>query len=133
MTKTLTPLFVAVLLLAGGCASMRAPSLEMLRDLPVVRFGDPIPSGRDYILFFPPDTPISLTTSVKGNIFAKEAEQQLHVTLRRGIYAYKNWVSYDRTSWRVGREIIKGGVRVQLPSYDHPEPGSVTIQMDERS
>jgi hypothetical protein len=132
MTKILTPLIVAVLLLAGGCASMRAPSPEMLRDLPVVRFGDSIPSGRDYILFFPPDTPIPLTTSVKGNIFAKEAEQQLHVTLRRGIYSYKEWVSYDRATWRVGRELIKGDVRVQLPSYDHPEPGSVTIRMDER-
>ena len=132
MRKTLTTLIVAAPLLLVGCASMQAPSPEMLRDLPVVRFGDPIPSGRDYILFFPPDTPISLTTSVKGTIFAKEAEQQLQVTLRRGIYSYKTWVSYDRASWRVGREVIKGDVRVKLPSYDHPEPGSVTIQMDER-
>jgi hypothetical protein len=130
MTKTLKALFVAALLLAGGCASM--PSPEMLRDLPVVRFGDPVPAGRDYILFFPSDTPISLTTSVKGTIFAKEAEQQLHVILRRGIYTYKNWVSYDRVTWRVGREAIKGEVEVKLPGYDHPEPGWVKIRLDER-
>jgi hypothetical protein len=130
MTKILTALIVAAPLLVGGCASL--PSPETLRDLPVVRFGDPVPAGRDYILFFPPDTPISLTTSVTGTIFAKEAEQQLHVTLRRGIYSHKNWVSYDRVTWRVGREAIKGDVEVKLPGYDHPEPGSVKIRMDER-
>jgi hypothetical protein len=131
MTRVLTALTLAVLLQLGGCASL--PSPETLRDLPVVKFGDPVPAGRDYILFFPPDTPIPLTTSVKGNIFAKEAEQQLQVTLRRGIYAYKSWISYDRATWRVGREAIKGDVEVRLPGYDHPEPGSVRIRMDERS
>jgi hypothetical protein len=130
MTKILKALIVAALLLVGGCASL--PSSETLRDLPVVRFGDPVPAGRDYILFFPPDTPISLTTSVKGTIFAKEAEQRLSVTLRRGIYAYKNWVSYDRVTWRVGQDAIKGEVQVKLPGYDHPEPGWVKIRLDER-
>ena len=131
MTKILTALTVALPLLAGGGASL--PSPEALRDLPVVNFGDPVPAGRDYILFFPPDTPISLTTSVKGNIFAKEAEQELQVTLRRGIYVYKNWISYDRAAWSVGREAIKGDVEVKLPGYNHPEPGLVKIRLDERS
>src|SRR5262245_32905312 len=131
MTKVLAAFTAAALLQLAGCAS--PPSTETLRDLPVVKFGDPVPAGRDYILFFPPDTPISLTTSVKGNIFAKEAEQELQVTLRRGIYAYKNWISYDRSTWRVGREVIKGDVEVRLPGYDNPQPGSVKIRMDERS
>jgi len=130
MTKILKALIVAALLLVGGCVSL--PASETLRDLPVVRFGDPVPAGRDYILFFPPDTPISLTTSVKGTIFAKEAEQRLSVTLRRGIYAYKNWLSYDRVTWRAGQEAIKGDVQVKLPGYDHPEPGWVKIRLDER-
>lgn len=130
MTKTLTTLSAAALLLAAGCASV--PSPETLRDLPVVRFGEPIPSGHDYVLFFPSEMPISLTTSVKGTIFAKEAEQQIHVTLRRGIYTYKNWVSYDRVNWRVGQEAIKGAIEVKLPGYDHPETGWVKIRMDER-
>ena len=69
---------------------------------------------------------------MKGTIFAKEAEQRLSVTLRRGIYAYKNWVSYDRVTWRVGQEAIKGDVQVKLPGYDHPEPGWVKIRLDER-
>jgi hypothetical protein len=69
---------------------------------------------------------------VKGTIFAKEAEQRLSVTLRRGIYAYKNWVSYDRVTWRAGQEAIKGDVQVKLPGYDHPEPGWVKIRLDER-
>jgi hypothetical protein len=131
MTKVLTALSLAILLHLSGCASL--PSPETLRDLPVVKFGDPVPAGREYILFFPADTPISLTTSVKGNIFAKEAEQELQVTLRRGIYAYRNWISYDRVTWRVGREAIKGDVEVRIPSYQHPEPGSVRIRMDERT
>ena len=131
MTKILTALTAVALLQLGGCASL--PSSESLRDIPVVKFGDPVPAGRDYVLFFPPDTPIPLTTSVKGNIFAKEAEQELQVTLRRGIYAYRNWISYDRVNWRVGREAIQGDVEVRLPGYNHPQPGTVKIRLDERS
>ena len=126
-------IFVACLpLLTGGCASMQQPSGEALSKLPVVQFGEPVPAGNDYILFFPADKPIPTNVAIKGSIFAKEAEQRLNVTLRRDIYAYRNWISYDRVTWLNGREAIKTDVQIQIPGYAHPEPGLMKIQMDEQ-
>jgi hypothetical protein len=124
-------LLAACALLLGGCASVQ-PSAEQLSKLPVVQFGEPVPAGSDYILFFPADKPIPTNVSIKGSIFAREAEHSLDVTLRKGIYVYKNWISYDRVTWRNGREAIKTDIRVVLPSHAHPEPGFMRVQMDEQ-
>ena len=132
MTKTCRILALAASALAAGCASWQAPSPEALGNLTVVKFGDPRPADRDYVLFFPADTPIATTVSIKGSIFAKEAEQSLNVTLHRGIYSYKNWMSYDRVTWLDSRKALKTYMGVQLPSYVHPEPGWVKIRLDER-
>lgn len=117
------------LLAVAGCAT-QPPSADQLSKLPVVQFGETVPAGGDYILFFPPDKPIPTSVSIKGSIFAKEAEQRLDVTLRKGIYVYKNWISYDRVTWR--NDAIKTDIRVVLPSYAHPEPGFMKVQMDEQ-
>jgi len=119
------------LLLASGCASVQ-PSAEALSKLPVVQFGEPIPAGSDYILFFPADKPIPTNVAIKGSIFAREAEQRLNVTLRRDIYAYKQWISYDRVNWLNGQQTINTEIQIRIPGYNHPEPGLVKIQMDER-
>ncbi len=132
MIKTLRfPRFVLLLLLAAGCASL--PSTEELGKLPVVQFGETVPADKDYILFFPADKPIPVDVAIKGTIFAKDAEQRLDVTLRRGIYVYKDWISYDRVTWRNGRAAIKTGAQIKIPGYKHPEPGLMKIQMDEKS
>jgi hypothetical protein len=130
--RILRPLVACLPLLASGCASVQQPSAEALSKLPVVQFGETVPAGNDYILFFPADKPIPTNVAIKGSIFAKEAEQRLNVTLRRDIYAYKNWISYDRVTWLNGREAIKTDVQIQIPGYTHPEPGLMKIQMDER-
>ena len=127
----ISALLVASALLLAGCASMQ-PSAEELSKLPVVQFGEPVPAGGDYVLFFPANKPIPTNVSIKGSIFAREAEQRMDVTLRKGIYVYKNWVSYDRVTWRNGQEAIKTDIRVVLPSHAHPEPGFMRVQMDEQ-
>lgn len=131
MMNMFRALSACAVLVVAGCAS-QPPSAETLSKLPVVQFGEAVPAGGDYILFFPPDKPIPLNVAVKGSIFAREAEQRLDVTLRRGIYTYRNWISYDRLAWRSGQEVIKADFQIMIPSYQHPEPGVIRIQMDER-
>jgi hypothetical protein len=130
--KNLTFLGVCALLFATGCASVQPPSAEAVSKLPVVQFGEAVPAGKDYILFFPADKPIPTNVAIKGSIFATEAQQRLDVTLRRGIYAYRNWISYDRVNWRDGQQAIKTDIRIVIPGYTHPEPGLMKIQMDEQ-
>src|ERR1041385_4912703 len=132
MTMRIFRAVSACAFLLGGCASVQ-PSAEELSKLPLVQFGEPVPAGSDYVLFFPADKPIPVNVAVKGSLFAREAEQRLDVTLRKGIYSYKNWVSYDRLTWRNSQDVIKSDFQIMLPSYRHPEPGVIRIQMDERS
>jgi len=131
MIKTLRLPSIALLLFLSACASL-PPSAESLSGLPVVEFGGTVPATQDYILFFPAGKPIPVDVAVKGNIFAKDAEQRLDVTLRKDIYVYKEWVSYDRVTWRNGRDAIKTSAQMRIPGYRHPEPGLMKIQMDER-
>ena len=129
MMKMLKALGACAPLLVAGCTSL--PSTDELRKLPVVQFGETVPAGQDYILFFPAGKPIPTDVAIKGTLFAKEAEQRLDVTLRRDIYTYKNWVSYDRVTWRTGQQAIKTAIQIVIPGYVHPEPGSIRVQMDE--
>ena len=129
--QNLAFLVPCLLLVASGCASMQQPSAETLSRVPVVQFGEAVPAGGDYILFFPANKPIPTNVAIKGSIFAREAEQRLDVTLRRDIYVYRNWISYDRVTWRDGQQAIKTDVQVVIPGYRHPEPGLMKIQMDE--
>jgi len=122
---------IALLLFVSSCASVQPPSAESLSGLPVVEFGGTVPT-QDYILFFPAGKPIPVDVAVKGNIFAKDAEQRLDVTLRKDIYVYKEWVSYDRVTWRNARDAIKASGQMRVPGYKHPEPGLMKLQMDER-
>lgn len=133
MTKMLRLLSIALSLVAAGCASPQAPSTELLSGLPVVEFGQAVPADKEYILLFRAGKPIPLDVAVKGSLFAKDAEQRLEVTVRKDLYVYKDWVSYDRVTWRNGREAIKTDAQMRIPSYKHPEPGLIRIQMDERS
>ena len=129
--KTLAFLGASALLLATGCASLQQPSAETLSKLPVVQFGEAVPAGGDYILFFPADKPIPTNVAIKGNIFAREAEQRLNVTLRRDLYVYQDWISHDRVNWRNAQQAIKTDFQIMIPGYRHPEPGLIKIQMDE--
>jgi hypothetical protein len=73
--KIVRALSASVLLVAAGCAS-QPPSADQLSALPVVQFGQPVPAGSDYVLFFPADKPIPVNVAVKGSLFAREAEQR---------------------------------------------------------
>jgi hypothetical protein len=132
MIKTMRLSSIALLLFVAACASSQPPSLESMSMLPVIEFGGTVPTAKDYILFFPAGKPIPLDVAVKGNIFARDADQRVNVTLRKDIYAYKEWISYDRVTWRKGRDAIKSSAQIRIPGYQHPEPGLMKLQMDER-
>ena len=130
MKKQLVFISLAALFTLGGCATMLAPSRESLGSLPVVKFGDAVPADKEFILYFPAGKPIPTHVSIKGTLFAQEADQTLNVTLRKDVYTYKHWISFDRTNWLKGDDAIASNLEIKIPSYDHPQPGIIKIQMD---
>jgi hypothetical protein len=122
MNKTLVIILATVAGLAG-CAGFGNLKSEEVRDLPLVKFGDVVPQNRDFILYFPAGQPIPTVVQVQGNLFERSAEETVSVTLRKDIYVYKEWISFDRKHW-YGDEAFGLNLNIQVPGYRHPGPGS---------
>ncbi len=130
MKNILISLAMAALVGLGGCASLQKPTAESLGATPVVQFGEAVPASGDFILYFPADKSIPVVTTIKGSAFFQEAENTLSVALRKDIYAYKKWVSFDRKTWQLSDDVLGFNVEIKLPGPEHPKPGLVKIQVD---
>jgi len=128
MSKLIGVLLFSVLLTA--CASV--PRSSDLEGIPVVPFGERVPDGKEYILFFRAGEPINTRVNIHGNIFAQEASTVLRVTLKKDIYVYKDWISYDRLKWVDGDSALGLKLIVKIPGPEHPESGLIDLQMFEK-
>jgi hypothetical protein len=117
----------------GGCAGMGGPRSEDLSKLPLVTFGGSVPADREFILHFPVGQPIPTTVRIEGNLFERPANETMSVKLLKDVYAYKEWVSFDRQHWLKGEDIIGLKVSVRVPGYHHPKPGSIVVELNEKT
>jgi len=102
-------------------------------QLPVVTFGDPLPKDQNYILHFPANAPITTNVSIEGNLLQQPAKDELAVKLTKDIYAYKEWVSYDKQHWYNSHDVIEVRAIVKIPGTHHPEPGIIRVTVNEKS
>lgn len=130
MKKILVSLAMLALGVTGGCASLQRPTAEALSAVPVVQFGEDIPTSGDFILYFPAGKPIPVVASIKGSALSKEAENTLNVTLKKDIYAYKQWVSFDRKNWQQAEQVLAVKGEIIIPGPEHPKPGLMRLQID---
>ena len=115
----------------AGCAGMAPPSPAEMAKVPVVRFGTPAPAGQDFALFYPAGTPLPVQTAVTGSLLEKNAQTMLTVALRRDVYAYKQWVSFDGKTWQRGAELIDSRHVLLLPgAKDGVNPGEMSAQFN---
>jgi hypothetical protein len=126
--KQLVTVFI-LCLLSAGIATAAPPSYNELAKLPVIPFGDPTPSS-DYILLFPAGKPVTISVSIEGSLFVKNASAELMVTPKREILVFRDWASLDGVKWVPRSELIKSDVVVKVPGYNHPYPGILTVRMD---
>lgn len=130
MKNSLLALTMAALLGLGGCAGLQKPTTAALDAVPVVQFGQAVPANGDFILHFPAGKPIPVVATVKGSAFSRDAESTLNVTLKSDIYAYRQWVSFDRKTWRHSDDVLDFNVDIKIPSPLYPKPGLITLQVD---
>ncbi len=128
--RILGALAMAILLGAAGCASLRSPDAQALASAPVIEFGNPVPPGTDFILYFPAGKPIPVITTIEGTALSASAESTLNVFLKTDLYAYKEWVSVDRKVWKPGRDLLAFQVEVKVPGPEHPQPGTLKLKVD---
>lgn len=125
-------LFTALIFAAiiTGCASTPKPA--ELDNLEKIRFGEQIPQDQDYILVFAAGQEIPLITLVDGDLIEKGVEQRSTVTLKKSIFAYKEWASFDGINWVAGDKIMELMMTLELPGYDNPKPALIHLKLDEK-
>jgi hypothetical protein len=115
----------------GACA---APlDTARLNTLPVVEFGQPVPRAGDYVLHFPAGKAIATDVAIGGNLFKQPAREVLRVKLKRDLYSYKKWVSFDRQHWLPSRDALAFKLDIKIPSYKFPQPGHIRLDLSEKS
>lgn len=128
--KTRIMLSALALLAISGCAM--PPSQNEINQLAVIQFGKPVPKSGEYILYFPANEAIPTTVSIEGDIFQKTAKQVLMVKLKRGIYNYKEWISYDKQHWLNGEDALGVKLDIKIPGHQYPRPGHITLNLSEK-
>lgn len=123
-TKPIALTLIAVSLV--GCSGMMPPKAKDMAQIPIVRFGDDAPAGKEFALLYPAGMSLPVNASVSGTLLAQSDKATLHVTLKQDVYAYKQWVSFDGKTWQRSDKVI--GVKIELTV-----PGTGKNGMDGKS
>jgi len=118
------------LLATSACAV--PPSQSELATLPVIKFGETVPSSGDFILHFPAGKDIPTEVEITGDLFQQPAHQVVTVKLKRDIYSYKDWMSYDNQHWLDARNTLGVKLDIKIPGYTYPKPGHIKLDMFEK-
>lgn len=130
MKRVSLPILAAVALSLGACAGI-PPSAEEMAKVPVVRYGNTAPAGNQFVLHYPAGAPLPVVASVGGSLLEKPAQATLDVAVKRDVYVYRNWVSFDGKTWQPGDSAVGGDFRITLPGEeDGKAAGSMSARFD---
>ncbi len=134
MKRLLLPLLASLSLAACSSLPMGpAPTAAETAKLPVITLGQqPLPPGDAYVLYFPAGTPLPIRTDVDGSAFAQSGESTLHVTLKRGIYGYRQYASFDQKTWVPWNQMLATQFHLHIPGKDGKNAAVLHLQMDLR-
>lgn len=115
MHKILSTMILASAMTITGCENLAAPSNQSMAQVPVVRFGEKAPKDTKFATLYPAGVSLPVVTSVKGSLFDKSDESTLLVTLKKDLYAYEHWVSFDGKNWVASSKSVTGEIKMTLP------------------
>jgi hypothetical protein len=122
---------VATCAVLSACAGMQ-PKPDDIAKVPHFQFGQPLPQGNDYVLHFPAGTALPVAAVVDGNIFEHNDQTTMHVTLKRDVYVYRQFVSFDGVNWQPHRNLIDIRLELQIPQKDGANAGIVHVKVDQK-
>lgn len=121
----------ATCVVLSACAGLPHSTAEIAKA-PQIRFGQPLPKDDNYVLLFPAGTPLPVSTVVDGNLFERDSQATLHVTLKHDIYVYRQFASFDGLNWRPARELIETRLELQIPQKDGSNAGMLHLKLDQK-
>ncbi|TQK05546.1 hypothetical protein [Herbaspirillum sp. SJZ107] len=92
--------------LSVGCAPMMPAPADRIQTLPVVKMGEAFPSGTEYVLYIPANSPIPIKIATQGTLLKNEQSVVGSTSFTRDLYIYKYWSSYDRKTWENSHRLL---------------------------
>jgi hypothetical protein len=128
---------ISLLMIVVACAALTAcasfpPSSAEIAKSPQLRFGQPLPKEGDYVLLYPAGTPLPFFVAVGGNLFEQAQQTVMHVTLKRDVYVFGHFASFDGKNWSRGFELIKGELRLEIPQKDGGNAGMLRLDLNQK-
>lgn len=128
-----TNIFAVAALSLSGCASLVPPSASEIAALPMVKYGQPAPADKNFILHYPAGVPLPMAASINGNLFEKNEQATLNPRLKRDVYVYKTWASFDGKTWQRGNQLVDGRLELRLPGdTDGNSAGTLAVEFNEK-
>lgn len=124
-------LLVAAGIFLGACASF-PPSSADIASAQQLRFDQPLPKDGKYVVLYPAGTPLPVSVVMGGNLFEQEQQAMLHVVLKRNIYVYGQFASFDRTHWISGPELITAEVKLEIPQKGTNNAGQLRLNLNQK-
>lgn len=123
----------AIALSLSACASLVPPSASEIAALPIVKYGQPAPADKNFILHYPAGVPLPMEMSISGSLFEKDEAATLNPRLKRDVYVYKTWASHDGKTWQRGNKLVDGKIEFRLPGEaDGRKPGMLGAEFNEK-
>jgi hypothetical protein len=128
--KMSTFVIAAACVVLTACTSF-SPSVAQIAKAQHVRFGEPLPKDGDYVLLFPAGTPLPVSMVIGGNLFEQEQQATLHVTLKRDVYVFGHYASFDGKHWTRGFKLIKSALKLEIPQKEGGNAGLLRLDMNQ--
>ncbi len=123
MNKVLFILFSTVL---ASCASMSPPTSLLIESVPVINVGESNDVPEEHIVFIPANTEFPVQFSIKGTIFNQNISSIVMTSLKKDLYLYKHWSSFDGKSWIKSHKLMRGEISAGIDKSG----GKVEIILD---
>ncbi len=124
--KPIIILFVIALL--SGCASMIAPTEDLIREKTVIEIGGNEPDSKEYIIHIPAGKEFPVTLDVDGSLLRKKGKTVTFISLDKELYLFNYWASYDGKHWSRLNELFGFTISVGVK----PKGGHVTVGISQR-
>ena len=129
MKTSLLSILVCAASTLGACA--HTPPLDRLNRLPVVDYGRSAPADGEFVLRYPANRPLPMQARVEGNLLRESVQSTLEVSVKRDVYVYKEWISFDGRNWSWGPKALDQEFVLKIPGQtDGRSPGLLGARFD---
>jgi hypothetical protein len=124
-------IFALLLFALTACGAISPPAALMDGKMKVVEIGSGKPDTDNYVLHIPAGVQFPLRLFVHGSLLEKELDLTKKISIKRDIYLYRQWTSFDGKKWLKPEEtdnLIEFRTDVNLDA----EGGKITVFADEK-